>query len=175
MSTMPKAMELLGNNINKMNHRKQKPHLTIPGFHQMNNQVKHKEILRSISFSEENSEAFVAYDLDPLLTRTSPKHAFVDMATPTFQNIEPFGKRLEKLSIEKDLDIQEYNTDEYQMQPSHINTVKESLRRKTIEIRQTRKSIIESAKDSLKITDPDEEGSRLFCTNQEISCRCSII
>ena len=158
-----------------MIQRKQRVTLAIPGFSYIDSEETKKEALRSISFSEENSDAFAAYNLDPLLTRISPKHAFSDIATPKFQNLEAFEKNLEKLSVENSLDIQKYNTDEHQQQTSHISTVRESLRRKSIQNNSMFNSTRKSSKLSIKISDHDEDRSRFLCINQDTSCKCLII
>ena len=155
-----------------MRQSKQRSTLTIRVFSQMDNGKIKQEKLRSRSSSEGNYESFAPYNIDPVSTRTTSRNEFEEIDTPRFQNIELMHERL---IVENVLDLQQYNTDEHQLQAFHINTVRESLQRKAIQVNSNRNLIRKVSEPTRKISDPDDEPSRILCKNQESKCKCLII
>lgn len=159
-----------------MNQRKLKSHLTIPNFGRAKESSKN-QFLRSISFSEENSEAFFPNDNEIDLAKVSPRINFDDMATPKFNQIVSFEHQSTKDLEDKIIDIQDYCTDEYGEMASHVNAVKKSLSRKPITPHDTKINTREISllSEKLSISQEEDNSRNFLCGNQGISCHCPII
>ena len=159
-----------------MNQRKLKTHLTIPNLSKAGESSK-KQFLRSISFSEENSEAFKPNDNEINLAKTSPRINFDDMATPKFNQAVSFEHQSTKDLEDKIIDIQDYCTDEYGEMASHVNVVKQSLSRKVVALDEKKINTREVSLISERLSIFQEEGNtrNFLCGNQGISCHCLII